>query len=291
MKRLRHHNKGTAIVLSCFGSVVEQQRYIALQQRIAERYPNCNVEIAFSSKMVIKKLAQQGEQFQSLPQVLADLDMEGFQRILVVSCYLFPTDEHLQLSNMVQGFRQFSLASIEYTPAIMHHTSHTSAILAALNARFANDSDVNLFIHHGAPLLDNPGHQAIHYCDSLLSKLSAKNFTCSLEGAWPYRLIADSLTQEMLQVAKNTQLSMDEHNVRPRLRLIPLLLVSGNHFVNDLAEIKQNLEPNFDVSVAEPINGDKFCLLDFPDLIAVVEQQITEGLVRLRTPESEVCSG
>ncbi|MGF1760356.1 sirohydrochlorin cobaltochelatase [Photobacterium sagamiensis] len=291
MKRLRHHTKGTAIVLSCFGSVVEQQRYLILQQRIAERYPDCAVKIAFSSKMVVKKLALQGEQYQGLPQVLADLDMEGFQRILVVSCYLFPTDEHLQLCNMVQGFRQFSLANIEHTPAIMHHTSHTSAILAALNARFANDSDVNLFIHHGAPLLDNPGHQAIHYCDSLLSKLSTKNFTCSLEGAWPYRLISESLEKEMLQASQNARPSVSSSEVKPRLRLVPLLLVSGNHFVNDLADIKQDLEPVFDVSAATPISGDKFCLLDLPELIAVVEQQIADGLVRLRAPETEVCCG
>ncbi len=66
MKRLRHHNKGTAIVLSCFGSIVEQQRYIALQQRIAERYPNCNVEIAFSSKMVVKKTGPTGRPISKL---------------------------------------------------------------------------------------------------------------------------------------------------------------------------------------------------------------------------------
>ncbi|OLQ80536.1 cobalt chelatase [Photobacterium proteolyticum] len=290
MKRLRHHNKGTAIVLTCFGSVVEQQRYLALRQRLAERYPSCMVKLAFSSKMVIKKLGQQGERYQSLPQVLADLDMEGYQHILVVSCYMFPTDEHLQLSKMVKGFRQFSLASIEHTPAIMHHTLHASAILAALNHRFSQGSDVNLFIHHGAPLLDNPGHQAIQYCDSMLMKLSAKNFTCSLEGAWPFRLIAESLSQEMLAVGQQAS-ACTEHAIKPQLRLIPLLLVSGNHFVNDLVEIKQSLDNSFDVSLAEPISGDRFCLLDLPELVSVLEQQVEEGLIRLRAPESEVSCG
>jgi sirohydrochlorin cobaltochelatase len=283
MKRLRHYDKGTAIVLSCFGSVVEQQRYLKLQQRITELYPHCEVKIAFTSKMVIKKLALEDEHYQNLPQVLADLDMAGFKRILVVSCYLYPTDEHLQMCNMVEGFRHFSLANIEYTPAIMHHISHTNRILAALHQRFADDSDVNLFINHGAPWIDNSGHQAIHYCDSLLHRLSAHNFTCSLEGAWPFHLMADSLQQKMLQVAADIP--------QPRLRLIPMLLVSGNHFDNDLAEIKQQLEPAFEVAVASPIQGEKFCLFDVPEITAVIEQQIAEGLIRVQATELEVQCG
>ncbi|MGF1723766.1 sirohydrochlorin cobaltochelatase [Photobacterium nomapromontoriensis] len=285
MKRLRHHTEGTAIVLSCFGSVVEQARYLSLQQRIASQYPNCEVKLALSSKMVVKKLAKQGECYQNLPQVMADLDMAGFQRILVVSCYLFPTDEHLQLCNMVKGFRQFSLASIEHTPAILHHTRHASNIMAALDQRFSDGSDVNLFVHHGAPLLDNPGHQAIHYCDSLLARLSERHFSCSLEGAWPFHLVANSLQQNMLACSP-----LDE-NARPTLRLIPLLLVSGNHFVNDLAQIKERFDEVFDVSVAEPVYGDKFCLLDLPELQAVIDQQIAEGLTRLQASASEVTCG
>lgn len=285
MKRLRHYNQGTAIVLCCFGSVVEQARYLSLQQRIANQYPNCEVKLAVSSKMVVKKLAKQGEHYQNLPQVMADLDMAGFQRILVVSCYLFPTDEHLQLCNMVQGFRQFSLANIEHTPAILHHTHHASNVMSALDQRFSDGSEANLFVHHGAPLLDNPGHQAIHYCDSLLARLSERHFSCSLEGAWPFHLVANSLQQQML---KGATLSDGQ---KARLCLIPLLLVSGNHFVNDLAQIKARFDDAFDVSVAEPVYGDKFCLLDLPELLAVIDQQVAEGLTRLQAPASETNCG
>lgn len=283
MKRLRHYNKGTAIVLSCFGSVVEQQRYLQLQQRISELYPHCLVKIAFSSKMVIKKLAQQEQDYQNLPQVLADLDMAGWQRIVVVSCYLFPTDEHQYMGKIVDGFKQFSLAKIESTPAILHHTSHSSKILAALNSRFNSGSDVNLFIHHGAPWIDNAGHQAINYCEHLLQRLSAKNFSCSLEGALPFTLMADSLQQQMQQLVPD--------NVRPTLCLIPMLLVSGNHFENDLQEIKAHLQDKFAIEVAAPINGDKFCLLDLPEINAVIKQQISDALTRVQATEKEVQCG
>ncbi|USD66873.1 sirohydrochlorin cobaltochelatase [Vibrio sp. SCSIO 43136] len=274
MKRLRHYNQGTAIVLSCFGSVVEQQRYRRLQDHVQSQYPDTHVRIATSSKMVIKKLKKQGEACQSLPQVMADLDTQGFERILVVSVYLFPTDEHLYLTKIVDGFKQFSLSKIEQTPAIMHHSQLATNLLGALHQRFDDGESCNLFVHHGAPLLDNPGHQALSYADCLLTKLCDRNFTCSLEGAWPFSLLKPQLIKKM---QTNTQSN--------KVKIIPLLLVSGNHFVNDMQQIKGDLDEAFDVSIAEPIQGDKFCMLDMPELEAIIDKQIREGLIRLSAPE------
>ncbi|WP_239686072.1 hypothetical protein [Photobacterium swingsii] len=140
-------------------------------------------------------------------------------------------------------------------------------------------------------MLDNPGHQAIHYCDSLLTKISKRNFTCSLEGAWPFGLLIDSLTEEMKQACQ----PLIANGEKPKLRLVPLLLVSGNHFENDLASIKGQLDADFDVQVAEPVqhalgNGfetvnEKFCMLDVPELIEIIEKQIAEGLIKIGAPE------
>lgn len=280
MKRLRHYNQGTAIVLSCFGSIVEQQRYEVLAERVRQNYPDVPVHIATSSKMVIKKLARKEVHCKSLPQVLADLDTQGYEHILVVSVYLFPTDEHRYLTSIVEGFKQFSLARIEQTPAILHHSQLTTNLISALHERFTPNDHFNVFVHHGAPILDNPGHQSIHYCDDLLRKLSERNFTCSLEGAWPFKLLKDEMVRRI------KQLHTDEG--KPTINLVPLLLVSGNHFINDLKEIKEMLCEEAEVKVAEPIQGDKFCMLDMPELLDVVDKQIKQGLVRLGAPQGEL---
>ncbi|WED22839.1 sirohydrochlorin cobaltochelatase [Vibrio sp. JC009] len=278
MKRLRHYTQGTAIVLSCFGSVVEQKRYNELQRKVEERYPNCEVRIAVSSRMVTKKLAASGEEYLNLPSVLAALDLEGYQRILVVSCYLFPTDEHKQVELIVEGFRNFSLSAIEYTPAIIHHTHRANDLLSALNGRFETGSDINLFIHHGAPYLDNAGHQAISYCDTLLSQLSEKNISCSLEGAMPFDLLVTALKRRIEQ---------GESDAKPQLRIIPMLLVSGNHFIKDMTEIKAQLSELCDVAIAEGEKGEAFNLLSLPELTDIIFTQIEQGLVRLKTPPEE----
>jgi sirohydrochlorin cobaltochelatase len=277
MKRLRHYTNGTAIVLSCFGSVVEHKRYEALKQTIAEHYPACEVRLAISSRMVIKKLMNEGEKHLNLPSVLADLDLQGYQRILVVSCYLFPTDEHKQVELIVKGFRQFSLAAIDYTPAIIHHTHRANELLYGVNQRFTRGSDINLFVHHGAPYLDNPGHQAISYCDALLSQLSPKNISCSLEGALPFDLVATAIQQRILETGV----------ARPKLKIIPLLLVSGNHFVKDLTDIKQQLAEFCDVDIAEDEHGSSFNLISMQEVMNIIMLQIEQGLTRLKAPEGE----
>ncbi|WP_375749673.1 sirohydrochlorin cobaltochelatase [Vibrio sp. HN007] len=282
MKRLRHYTKGTAIVLSCFGSVVEQRRYQELMGKVQSRYPQCEVRMAVSSRMVIKKLAAKGQEYQHLPSVLASLDMEGYQRILVVSCYVFPTDEHKQVEMIVEGFRNFSLSAIEYTPAIVHHTHRASDLLSGMNKRFAEGSDINLFIHHGAPYLDNAGHQAIDYCDNLLSRLSEKNISCSLEGAMPFDLVKAEVQRRIESLNSDTALL---------LRIIPLLLVSGNHFVKDMVEIKTQLSDLCDVQIAEGEDGESFNLLSTKEVTDIIFTQIDQGLIRLKAPAEEANGG
>lgn len=279
MKRLRHYNQGTAIVLSCFGSIAQVMRYERLAKRIQDLYPNTDVRIAITSRMVIKKLAQKEKMYQHLPLVLAQLDLEGFQRILVVPVYLFPTDEYLQIQKTVTGFKTFSLSNIEITPAIIHDTHNANALMHAINQRFSTNSDGNLFICHGAPYIDNAGHQAISYVDTMLSKLSYKNSICTLEGAWAFDYIVPEF------VRKNKQQKTQE---KMHIRIIPLLLVSGNHFENDMHEIKQQLEADFNVSLAQPIQGESYCLLDEPQVNSIIDKQISDGLVRLKAPKEDV---
>jgi len=80
MKRYRHYKKDKAIVLSCFGSIIEQQRYLDLKELVQKEFPSCDVYLSFSSRMVLKHLNEQKEEFKNLPQVLADVDMLGYKQ-------------------------------------------------------------------------------------------------------------------------------------------------------------------------------------------------------------------
>jgi len=266
MKRLRHYNKGTAIVLCCFGSVNQHAKYTALGEEYAAQFEHADLFMAYSSRSVLNMLDD--PELKTLAEQLAALDRAGYQRICVVSCYLFPTDEHQQIINIVEGFRVFSLSKIEYTPAIIHQVKYANRILTALNERFTcRDNEYNLFIYHGAPNLDAPGYNSIWYTQSLLTQLSERNLICSLEGTSPYPLIAPVLKTQLAGAS--------------RVRLIPLLLVSGNHFENDVKRISDDLSQQVQVDIAEAITGDRFCLIDFPAVKAALMDQTSECLIKL----------
>ncbi|WP_260260306.1 sirohydrochlorin cobaltochelatase [Vibrio intestinalis] len=270
IKRLRHYQQGCAIVLCCFGSVVAQQRYQQLMERLAERYPDCDLHMAVSSKMVIKKSKQP---MKTLPQVLADLEFAGYKQVLVVSGYLFPTDEHLQLKKVVDAFGQFSFSRYAYTPAIINQSQQAGKLLEQLNEEFSH-APLKLYVFHGAPYLDNPGHQSVAYVRDYLELLDDNALVCSLEGAWPFKLIERKLLQKKQSLGYDSQ-------QRPELEVIPLLLASGNHFMNDLHAIEQILNTEFDVTLATDEQGQAFNLLGFEPLFDLLTQQIEQGLMQL----------
>ncbi len=91
MKRYRHYKRDKAIILSCFGSVIEQDIYLKLKKDVESRFKDVDVFLSFSSRMVLKDLQKRGFEYRNLAQVLADVDMLGYNNIVVASINLFPT--------------------------------------------------------------------------------------------------------------------------------------------------------------------------------------------------------
>ncbi len=85
MKRYRHYKRDKAVILSCFGSVVEQNIYLELKREVEERFKGVDIFLSFSSRMVLKDLKRRGIEYKNLPQVLADVDMLGYRNIVVAS--------------------------------------------------------------------------------------------------------------------------------------------------------------------------------------------------------------
>ncbi len=270
MKRYRHHNKGTAIVLACFGSVIEQQMYLDLKEEVASYFPEVDIYLSFSSRMVLKDLQRRQMPYKNLPQVLADVDMLGYKRIVVASINLFPTDEHELLKRTVKGFNHFSLANIRYTKAIINKTKESSLALKALNDAITQPNRANLYVIHGVPLLDLPGLHAVSYTESFLKMTGQHNYTCSLEGAFPYYAIKESLIAQM------------KADGITRVQVVPMLLVSGNHYRKDMVEITQELSEYFEANIVpSQSRSERFNLIELEDIRKIIMQNIEEEIVKL----------
>lgn len=270
MKRYRHYDKKRAIVLSCFGSVIEQEKYIQLKALIEQEFSDCDVFVAFSSRMVLKYL--QNEEFKNVAQVLADVDMLGYKNIVVASINIFPTDEHEYLKKIVNGFNSFSYASINYTNAILTKTKDTTSFFKDLNTQVTknkpNKDCANLYIIHGTPRLDTAGIDSISYASELLALLDEKNYSCSLEGTFPYYEIKEGLKAKM------------KKDGIKEVQIIPLLLVSGNHYLKDMHEIKDDLSDMFTSSITKTLSSNKdFNLIELDKTKEIIIRNIQESFI------------
>ncbi len=276
MKRYRHYNKETAIILSCFGSVIEQDKYFEFEEYIKAQFPNIPVFTAFSSKMVIKALAKEGKVYKNLPQVMADIDMEGYKRYIVASINIFPTDEHEVLIRMVKGFREFSLANIRYTNALLTKTKETSNYLNFLDTAIRTHTPdcINLYIIHGVPILNLAGLEAVNYVSGFLGRINEKNISCSLEGEYPFFAIKDAIKQEILAITQGSQ--------DIKVNIVPLLLVSGNHYDKDMREIADEVAQYANAEIVESINNDeKFNLLGQKEVREIFKDNIAVEMKKM----------
>lgn len=278
MKRFRHYNKKRAIVLACFGSVIEQQKYLDLESSIVEKFPDCDVFVSFSSRMVIKLLKKKkNEEYKNLPQTLADIDMLGYKHVSVVSINIFPTDEHEVLKKIVDGFKHFSLANISCTNALLTKTKETTAFLKDLNEQISKDDTANLYVIHGTPRLDTVGIDSISYSASFLELISENNFTCSLEGAFPYFEINDVIKSRIEKLGLK------------KVQVVPLLLVSGNHYIEDMFEIKNDLSDKFESFIVPSLTkSEKFNLIELPMIQNIIEKNIQNTFKMMGISHKEI---
>ena len=270
MKRYRHYKKDKAIVLSCFGSIIEQKQYEKLKLIIQKEFKDCEVFLAFGSRMVLKELNKEKTIYKNLVQTLADVDMLGFKNIVVASINLFPTDEHEVLKDIVDGFNNFSLANIRYTNAILTKTKDTTLFLKELDKTISSKNRANLYIIHGTPKLDTSGIDSIEYSAEFLEMINKNNYTCSLEGAFPFFAIKDALIKKM------------QKDGIKKVQVVPMLLVSGNHYIKDMVEIRDELSPYFNSSIVKSITKDKkFNLLNIPMILDIIKVNIKEEIIKL----------
>jgi len=270
MKRYRHYTKDKAIILSVFGSVIEQDKYLKFKKLIEETFLDIDVFIAVSSRMVLKDLIKKGFDYKNLAQTMADVDMLGYKNIIVSSVNLFPACEHELLKKTIHGFQQFSFSNIRLSNAILTKTKDTTLFFKALDDQISKKNTANLYVIHGTPKLEFGGLASVSYSAKYLEDKSKNNYTCSLEGAFPYFAIKDELIAKM------------KNNGVKKVQIIPLLLVSGNHYIKDMVEISEELSEHFHSKIVKSITkDDKFNLLEWENTTDIIINNIKEEIIKL----------
>lgn len=262
--------KTTAIILTVFGSIIEQEKYQAFKKRVEEEFEDCDVYIAVSSVFILKVLLSKGFEYKNLIQNLADADQKGYKNIIVASLTLFPTYEHEKTKKIVHSFREFSASNITTTHAIFTKTKDTTLFLKELDTLIKKKNRANLYVLHGTPKLESAGLASVDYVTQYLQMKSSKNYVCSIEGAFAFFAIKEELIKKM-----------KKEGVK-KVQIIPMLLVSGNHYIKDIAQINEELSKEFKSKVVKSLSqSEKFNLIELDAVQEIIFNNIKEEMKKI----------
>jgi sirohydrochlorin cobaltochelatase len=225
-----------AIALVAYGSLNPQA--IATYARIRERYerefPGAEVRLAFTSEHVRRRLLERDGSLIPNPfTVLAELQDMGHKEIVVQSLQIAPGEDFHQVALLVQGLSsiagKFGFKSLEVGNPLLTDMDDCIKVSAALASilemvtvegvvrkrpRDAHKSAVVL-MGHGSR---HPGDSVYSLMAKVLEREHTNVFLGTLEGYPGIDVILSQLKNSGVKKA----------------RLMPFLLVAGDHVLNDM---------------------------------------------------------
>ncbi len=221
--------KDPAIVMVAFGTTTKARVTYdffdeQLRNSLPEKYRHLQIQWAFTSEIIRelanKKFAQAGaaKRYKSLAQVFADLEDEGYRKIVLQSLHIFPGQEYEEMLEVIEAFESLGL-HIEYGGSLFHSWDQVFETITALESQFlAPEQGCNILVAHGTPET-YPGSNSTYLGIARYLEHKYPNvFVGGVDGV---------LTREQaLDAARKYP--------REKVRLIPLMFVAGDHVMKDI---------------------------------------------------------
>lgn len=239
-----------AIVVVSFGTTFDESRekcIESVENKITEMFPFYEVRRAFTSTIVMKKLADRGIQVDSLEQALTKLKNEGYKDIVIQSTHLIPGDEYNnKVVNVVEKYKNdFHKISIgrpvlTYDGVNNKHNDYNDFVKALkkqLPKNMKNDTKI-IFMGHGS----NHENGSVYPKLQLeLDKQDVRGYVAVVEAG------ANPNFESVLQ-------KLETDKAVKNIILMPLMLVAGDHANNDMAGTEKNSWKNILESKGYKVN-------------------------------------
>jgi sirohydrochlorin cobaltochelatase len=218
-----------AIVMVAFGTTTRARVTFdffeeQLRRELPSEYRKYEIFWAFTSEIVReranKKFAEAGNttRYRSLAQVLADLESEGYRKVVLQSLHIFPGQEYEDMEKVIAAFRDLGLR-IEYGGVLLHEWPWVFEAVDVLEKEFLRaEQGCNVLVAHGTPETFPGSNSTYLGLDRYLSKKYKNVFIGGVEGV---------LTREQVLAAAGNY-------PHQRVRLIPFMYVAGDHIMNDI---------------------------------------------------------
>lgn len=209
-----------AILVVSFGTSHDDTRdktIGTLERQVAAAYPHIPVRRAFTSQVIRRVLEQRGIQVDSVPQALHKLAGEGVSRVAVLASHLIPGEEYDKLKAQLEE-SQSRFQSLKVTSPLLYTTEDLKAVAKAVaGCHPLAPGESLVLMGHGTAHFANCIYPAL---DFVFRDLGIQNVYVGTVEGYPQ---VDSVLERLRQAGVTKAL------------LAPLMLVAGDHAVNDMA--------------------------------------------------------
>lgn len=212
----------TALLMVHFGTTYDETRaktIDAINEKAVKAFPQLKVREAYTSRIVMKRLAQRGIKKDTPIDALLKLRAEGIKTVKIQPTYIIDGIEMDRLRQDVEQVRPF-FDSIWVSTPLLYSVEDAEKVCNILVNRHSADSKKRehvLFIGHGT---EGPATALYSQLDYMLRAGGHAHYhVATIEG---YPTQATALAQIKAMKGK-------------RVTLVPLLFVAGDHANNDIS--------------------------------------------------------
>jgi sirohydrochlorin cobaltochelatase len=219
-----------AILVVSFGTTFAETRKLtteAVEDKIRKAFPDYEVRHAFTSRIIIKKLSEEGLKVDTEKQALDKLKAEGYSEVIVQPLHMEAGDEYSKLTRTVDNYvRTKAFDRLSVGRPVLYYTGQEGEkpddyliAIKALQNQFPQlgKRDAIALMGHGGV---NPSNTAYAALQLKLKDAGVNNvFVFTVEG---YPTIENLITELKANKIK-------------KVTLMPLMLVAGDHANNDMA--------------------------------------------------------
>jgi len=211
------------ILVVSFGTTVNETREKtigAIEKAITAAYPNHEVRRAFTSQIVINRLAKRdGLKINNVKQAMKQLVKEKVSDLIVQPTHIMNGLEYEEMMATIKPYEK-RFSTIRYgQPLLISNTDFTevASVLIENTKQFDTDETAVVFMGHGT---HHEANEVYFRLDRLLKdRGSDRYFIGTVEGEPSIEEIIEELG----------------HLGVKRVVLLPLMIVAGDHAVNDMA--------------------------------------------------------
>lgn len=214
-----------AIIEASFGTShtdALENSVLALKRTFEERFPDYEVFVALTSKMVLSALKKQGISFDTADEMLARLKEDSFDEIIIQPTHIIPGIEYEMLLNAAEKFKG-DFVGIKVGEPLLESKTDMEKVCRIIAEKFPDETVV--LMGHGT---EHSANEAYTEFRKVCTELGFDNIYTATVEAEP---TLDDVIGELKLCGKK------------KVTVMPLMLVAGDHAKNDMAgEWKEQLE-------------------------------------------------